>query len=154
MDPVLRRKLERIAWNHADGSRDDEERWSFLFRTEGAVSYNFFPLHALDGWEFDGDLDGLDLPWTAERMEEIEAGAALDEVELEQWRWAKCRALADGTDWTWVAWLVPLRVENEIAGYAAFLCSPEDNDPSLHGVFETQDEAEQALSGAGGLHAS
>src|SRR6476619_295898 len=102
MDPVLRQRLERIASNHAKGSRDNKEPWSFLFRTEGAVSYMFFPLSGLDDWEFDGDLDGLDLPWSAERIDEIEEGAAPNEVELEQWGLAKCRWLADGTDWTWV----------------------------------------------------
>jgi hypothetical protein len=153
MDPVLRRRLERIAWNHVKGSRDHEEQWSFLFRTEGAVSYMFFPLSGLDDWEFDGDLDGLDIPWSAKRIEEIEDGADLNDVELEQWRWAKCLALADGTDWTWIAWLVPLKIENQIAGYAAFLCAPEDA-PSLHGVFQTKDEAEQALSKEGALRAS
>lgn len=153
MDAVLRRRLERIAWNHAKGSQDHEEQWSFLFRTDGAVSYMFFPFSGLDDWEFDGDLDGLDLPWSASRIEEIEDGADPNDLELEQWRWAKCRALADGTDWTWTAWLIPLKVENQIAGCAVFLCEPE-GDPSLQGVFETQDEAVEALSKEGALHAS
>ena len=151
MDQITKRRLERIAWNHANSSRDHEENWSFLFRKEGAVSYSFFPLSGLDDWDFDGDADGLDLPWTPDRVEEIEAGADPTEAEFEQWRWAKCKSLADGTDWTWVVWIVPLRVEGEVAGYAAFLCSPDADDPSLHGVFPTCEDAERALSHEGAL---
>jgi hypothetical protein len=151
MDPIVRRRLERIAWNHANASRNHDEAWSFLFQTEGAVSYNYFPLSGLDCWEFDGDLDGLELAWPAERIEEIVEGADPDEKELDQWRWAKCRSLADGTDWTWIVWIVPLRVEGEIAGYAAFVSSSDDGDPTIKDVFQTREDAERTLSEEGVL---
>ncbi|WP_167480983.1 hypothetical protein [Mesorhizobium waimense] len=41
MDDVQRRRLERIAWNRAAATGDDEERWSFVFKTPGAIGYFF-----------------------------------------------------------------------------------------------------------------
>jgi hypothetical protein len=38
MDLADRQKLERIALDRLLASADDEEQWSFVFRTEGAVS--------------------------------------------------------------------------------------------------------------------
>ena len=86
MDESTKRRLERIAWNHANSSRNHEENWSFLFRKEGATSHDFFPLPGLDDWDFDGDVDGLDLPWTPERDLGIERSqdGNFSEIDLER----------------------------------------------------------------------
>src|SRR5437016_1975551 len=78
-------------------SADDEEQWSFLFRTEGAVNLLYCPWSATEDYEFDGDIEGLDLPWSPDRRRLIEDGEATpDDEELRQWQRAKALELAGG----------------------------------------------------------
>jgi hypothetical protein len=152
MDPAQHRRLEDLAMQRLQATRLDEEQWSFLFRTEGSLGLVYCPWPVLDDWEFDGDLDGLELPWSDERIEEIEEGDDPTEAELAEWRRAKCRQLADGSDWAVPAWIVPLWLNEQVAGYALFLCLGDDDDqPHLEGIHETVAEARAALAAQGAI---
>ncbi|RWM17825.1 hypothetical protein [Mesorhizobium sp.] len=151
MDDIQRRRLERIAWNHAASTRNDEERWSFAFKTPGAVGYFFCPFSEIA--EFDGDLDGLNLSWEPERVTEIEDGGDLTPEEFAEWRRAYCdQQVEAGADSIWPVWIVPIRLEGQIADYATFLSQQED--PSLGGVYDTIEQAEKVLSEQGALKRS
>jgi hypothetical protein len=52
-----------------------------------------------------------------------------NEEELRQWRRAMCSKLAQGSDWCWIAWIVPLWLDKAIAGYALFVIRPDDDAP-------------------------
>ncbi|TPN41376.1 hypothetical protein [Mesorhizobium sp. B1-1-6] len=151
MDTVQRQRLERIAWNRATATRNNDERWSFLFRTQGRIGYFFCPFPAVD--QFDGDLEGLNLSWKSRRVAQIDAGADLTSEEYGEWRRAYCdRQVETGADGVWPVWIVPIRLEGQIAGYATFLC--QQDDPSLGGVYETIEQAEAVLSEQGALKRS
>jgi hypothetical protein len=154
-----RGKLARLALERLDATADDEEQWSFLFRTRGSVDFLYCPWSVTEEWEFDGETEGLDLPWSPARMELIRRGEAdPNEEELHQWRRAKCRKLAPGSDWCWIAWIVPIRIKRKIAGYALFVSasySDADVPPMLQGVFDTFEQAKSALTDEGAVaHAS
>jgi hypothetical protein len=155
LDAAVRKQLENLALEGLAASADDEEEWSFLFRTQGAVSLIYYPWSEVEDLEFDGGVDGLDLPWTPERLDLIKRGkAAPDEEELRQWREATCRQLAAGTEWSCVAWIVPLVIDQKTAGYALFLVESHDPDdpPELAGIFDTPDNAQAALAVAGAIY--
>ena len=138
-----------------NATADNEEPWSFCFRTEGCVGLQYCPWSVTEDWEFDGETQGLDLPWSAERRDRISRGEDdPTEEELQQWRHAMCRKLAAGSDWCWIAWIVPLRIDQDIAGYALFVGSlagaPEDA-PDLRGVFDSVEEAEAKLATEGSV---
>ena len=105
------------------------------------------PYSAIENWDFDGELEGLILPWTPERLNLIKEGKAdPNEEELGQWRRAMCRQLAAGSDWCRPAWIVPLTVKRKVAAYALFLCNAdEDLDPYLEGGFDSFEDAKAAL---------
>src|SRR5262249_42657393 len=126
----------------------DRERWSYAWGGEGAVDFAYCPWSRYEHEEFDGWVMGLDLPWSAKRLRQIESGKAdPNEVELEQWRRARCRSDAEGDD-CWIAWIVPMREGNKIEAYALWLfdarAAPED-PPDLGGVFDSVDEAKAKL---------
>jgi hypothetical protein len=150
MEPATRGKLEELALERLDATADDEEQWSFLFRTDGAVDVPYCPWFVTEEWEFERDTEDLDLPWSAERRELIESGGDNPtEDELREWRRAMCRKLAPGSDWSWAAWIVPLWIEDKVAGYAAFLVDASgdpDEAPILEGIFDSIDEAKAALA--------
>jgi len=155
LDTATRKKLERLALERLAATRDDEEQWSFLFRTEGAGYLNYCPWSVAEEEDFDPNIPGLSLPWTPERLEALRRGEAdPDEEELRQWRQALCLQLAtSGSDWCSVAWLVPLAIDRKIAGYALFLCEPGDADetPRFAGVFDCAEDAEAALDVEGAV---
>jgi hypothetical protein len=110
MNSLMRERLRKFALGELEKTKDDTEEWSFLFRTEGSVSYFYSPWAAYEDEEFDGDVDQLDLPWTLERRDELTSGRANPtEKELQQWREASCRWASNFTDWSYPAWIVPLR---------------------------------------------
>ncbi len=147
MDDVQRRRLERIAWNHAANTRDNEERWSLAFKTAGAVGYFFCPFSEVS--EFDGDPEGLNLSWEPGRVAQIEDGGDLTPEEFAEWRRAYCDEQVEvGADSVWTVWIVPIRLE----GHATFLS--QHDDPTLGGVYETIEQAEAALSEQGALKRS
>ncbi|MGI6856309.1 hypothetical protein [Mesorhizobium sp. 1B3] len=143
-----------MATQRLQATRLDEEQWSFLFRTEGSLGLVYCPWSVLEDYEFDGDLDGLELPWSDERIEEIEEGDDPTEAELAEWRRATGRQLADHSEWAVPAWIVPIRLDEQVAGYALFLCLGEGEDePHLEGIHETVAEARSALAAQGAVAA-
>ena len=104
--------------------------------------------------DFDGNVTGLSLSWTPERTPLIESGKAdPNPEELLQWRQATARDWAANTERAHIAWIVPLWVRKKIKGYALFLCGDEgaglagdeDFSPELSAVFDTLEEAMDAL---------
>jgi hypothetical protein len=146
MDPATKARLEAFALEGLEATADDDERWSFLFRTEGALDFIYCPWETVE--EFDGDIEGLELSWSEERLEMIEGGEAEpNEKELAEWRQAKAQLLADDSEWSRVAWAVPLRIEGQVAGWALFLCEDDPDDaPILNGIFESAEDAKIALA--------
>ena len=154
MDADEKTALATIAIRRLRRTANDSERWSFAYRTEGAEGFIYCPWSTTIDWEFDGGVDGLELPWSADRKEKIASGNNdPTELELRQWREAKCRWAARGTDWSSPAWAVPLWIRGEIAGYALFLSEAPDPqaEPFLEGVYDTLDEAKSALLNVGAL---
>jgi hypothetical protein len=92
LDSADRQKLVEVA---LEPTADDDEKWSFVFRTRGAVCSLYCPWSVTEDWEFDGETEGLVLPWNPERLELIRRGEAdPNEEELQQWRRAQSRKLA------------------------------------------------------------
>jgi hypothetical protein len=66
-------------------------------------------------------LPGVVLPWTAGRLRAIESGVAdPNEVELQQWRDAMCRRVADAGEGDTV-WIVPVTDDLPPEAFAAFM---------------------------------
>jgi hypothetical protein len=155
VDPSRRTELEKLALERLHATAHDEEQWSYAFRTDGAVGFLYCPWFVTEGWEFDGETDELELPWRPERRQLIDRGGAEpDEEELRQWRRAKCRALADNTEYSWIAWAVPVRIEGATAGYALFVSGPDhdpDDAPILDGIFDSLEEVKAALAAEGAV---
>ena len=87
MDPSRRKELEKFALERLEATAHDQEQWSYAWGGEGAVDFTYCPWSQYEHEEFDGWVMGLDLPWSAERLRQIESGEAdPNEVELEQWR--------------------------------------------------------------------
>lgn len=147
LDLAVRKKLEKLALERLYATADAEEPWSFVFRTDGALCMSYCPWSETEDQEFDGEIEGLGLVWSPERLELIKRGEAdPTEEELHQWRRAKCRKLA--ADYHWFAWLTPLTINEKIAGYALFVGASEGDPyeaPILEGVFDSPEEAEAAL---------
>ncbi len=150
MNSLTRKRLQKFAFEELEKTKNDSEEWSFLFRTEGSVSYNYSPWAKYEDEEFDGEVDQLDLPWTHERKDELTSGRANPTLkELQQWREANCRRASNLTDGSHPAWIVPLRpLGQSIEGYALFLCEP---DPWLEGIYESAKEAKVALKRIGAV---
>ena len=152
MDTSERNRLEKLALERRNASAADVEQWSFLFRTEGAVEFSYCPWSETEDLEFDGSIDGLDLPWSPDRIRLINSGEAdPDEDELIQWQQAKCGKLAKDLE-AWMVWVVPIIIEGAIAGYALFLGhsnDDQDDAPGLEGVFDSVAEAISTLEAKG-----
>lgn len=147
MNDEERKKLETIALERLLASGDGDEKWSFLFRTVGSAGLICCRWVTTEDWEFDGEIAGLSLPWPQGRLGQIAANSEFTTDELVQWRRAKCQQLAAGSDWSTPAWIVPLRTENSINGWALFLCEgPVDAAPCLMGVFDGLEDAGAALN--------
>ena len=107
MHPSRRRELEKIAWERLRATAHNNGRWVYAWGGEGAVCFSYCPWSKFKDEDFDGAVHGLDLPWTAERLRQIESGEVdPDKLELRQWRVAKCRRAADAGE-AWVAWVTP-----------------------------------------------
>jgi hypothetical protein len=82
----------------------------------------------------------------------LNENATLTEAELLQWQRAKCHDLVKESDWCSVAWIVPLRTNNEVKAWALFLCPiQEELSPYLDGIFLTCEEAIKALKALGAV---
>ena len=158
MDEAIRAKLEARAWEQLLATAEDDSQWSFATETEGAVSFMYCPWSATEEWDFDHTIKVPDLPWSQERRELITRGVAEpSEEELAQWRRATCHWIARGTDWTWSAWVVPLRSGDRIDGYVAFVFSPSDDPdepPVLQGIYESVEMARAGLAAEGAIGGS
>ena len=142
------RDLARLAQQQLEATRDDEEQWSFLFRTPGSTSLAYCAYSVTEDEAFDGELEGLDLPWEQARIDHVAGGGVeLTSDELHQWRRAKCRLMSRGSDFASIAWVVPLQPRDLIEGYALFLSETDDPEasPILEGVFPTAEAATDAL---------
>jgi hypothetical protein len=60
LDTKKRKRLAKLARERLEATAKDDEEWSFLFRTPGAVSLLFCPWSVTDDWEFDGTIEGLE----------------------------------------------------------------------------------------------
>jgi hypothetical protein len=153
MDPSRRKQLEQLACQRRDATAHDDERWSFLFNTEGSVGFSYCPWSYPADDEFDGSDKRLCLPWKPERLQLLSSGQAepTDE-ELRQWREARCRILAQ--EGRWFAYIVPLEIDEQTAGYALFVGFADgdpDEVPILKGVFDSFPEAKAALAAEGSI---
>jgi len=125
LDLADREKLEKLALERLYATADDDEPWSFVFRTDGALSMNYCPWSETEDWEFDGEIEGLGLPWSPERLKLIKRGEA-----------------------------DPTEEELQIAGYALFVGASEgdpDEAPMPEGVFDSLEEAKAALTEKGAV---
>jgi hypothetical protein len=141
-----REMLERLAMDLKANSKDG---WSFV-ETEGTVTFGF--CRWVEEEEWDGDVETVRSLWRPERLTLIERGEAEpDEEELLQWQKAHCRTLADNEDFTSSAFVVPLRVDSNIAGYALFTGNHGLPDVVLvlEGVFESVEAAKLKLASEG-----
>jgi hypothetical protein len=147
-------ELKQFALEQADATADDDERYSFLFRTPGSLDFTYCSYSVTEDWEFDGAIEGLDLPWDQARIDTFRnSDVELTPEELRQWRRAKCRSLAAGSDWSSFAWVVPLRPAGDVEGYALFLYGGEDPEvpPNLEGVYLTAEAAVSVLRRLGAV---
>ena len=132
---------------------DDEEPWSFLFRTNGSICLTYCPWSEVEDYPYDRRMRGLDLPWSPERRKLIEAGdAEPNEEELLQWRRALAKQTATESEDMVLIWIVPLAHGPAIDGFAAFAVGGgegPDDPPVLEGVFESMDEARNTLAEKG-----
>jgi hypothetical protein len=59
---------------------DDEVRWSFVFCTDDTYWLFYCPWADAEDWEFDGEIDGLELPWRPERVRANQIHTSLPEI--------------------------------------------------------------------------
>ena len=108
MDADEKTALATIAIRRLRRTANDSERWSFAYRTEGAEGF----IYCRGQQPLSGSLmvGSTDSNWRGVRIEKKIASGNSDptELELRQWREAKCRWAARGTDWSSPAWAVPL----------------------------------------------
>jgi hypothetical protein len=152
LEPSDRKKLEELALQRLMATADDaNDPWSFLYRTEGSNNVGYCSWDAGDSAMFDRDLEGLDLPWTPERLDLIKRGEAEPtQEEARQWVEAHCRKMLMNDDEAIEsAYIVPLWIDGKIAAYALFLSGDSDypyDAPAFRGVFETVEEAKAAVA--------
>jgi hypothetical protein len=147
--------LEKFALEQLEATRHNDEAFSFLFRTEGSFDVFYCDHSTVEELDSVGDLEVLDLPWDKARIEFLSNSEAeptpadLTPEEVGQWRHAKCQRILRGEDYDdpKIAWVVPLRPEDVIEGYALFKIWSEEPDepPALWGVFPTAEAAITAL---------
>jgi hypothetical protein len=156
MDDLTRLRLQKHAADQLERSRHDEEQWSFLFRTPGAIDLLYCPWTVVADWEFDGDLSLIADQLSNDRRQRIEKGVELlNEAELVLLRKRKCEEYANGSDWSQVAWIVPLSEGAEVIAWALVLCPIDgDIDPFVSDVYESIAAAIKALELEGALNQS
>lgn len=151
---IIRKRLQELALERLQATANDYEPWSLLVRTDGAVSFTYCPWSATEDREFDGDTENLNLVWSRSRMRLINRGGYPNKKELREWRQAKCRQLAADPDWCWIAWIVPVKFEEKVAGYALFMVpsyNGHDHGPILAGTFHSFDKAKASLMARGAV---
>ena len=153
MDDLTKLRLRKHAAEQLERSRHDEEQWSFLFRTPGAIGFLYCPWTVVEDWEFEGDLSLIADQLSTDRRQRIERGVdSLTEAELLRLRKRKCEEYAAGSDWSQPAWIVPLSEGAEVIAWALVL-SPDDGglDPFISDIYESLAAAIKALESEGAL---
>jgi hypothetical protein len=88
VDSSRRDELARIALREPEASSASEsgEPWGNAWGTEGAVSFSYCPRSKYDDEEFWCSSPTLNLPWSTERIDQLDTGAAdPTESELQPW---------------------------------------------------------------------
>jgi hypothetical protein len=157
-------EIEAIAIRRLAESENDEEEWSFVFRTPGSEKRWYFSVDEIDGWEFEPEMtDFPGLTWAKERKEMLSSCEDdPTESELNEWQIAKAKwGIQKGDEGASQAFVVPVIVdilslkvgpiEKEvpvIAGYVNVDCGPMIDafrEPGTEGAFRTKEEAFEAL---------
>ncbi len=152
MTPGQRKKLAEFAREQLLASAHDKDQWSFAWAREGCVGGNSYcPWSLTEEWDFDGDLEGLEVPWSKERIAAIERNEAdPNEEELHQWRRATGIERARSGH-ALIVWLAPVEVDR-LSGYAVFLGNAEGapEDPlMLEGIYDTLEQAKKSVLSKG-----
>lgn len=156
MDQEARDALMGLAQSLLDETQDDEEPWSFVYRTPGALGGTWYAWERTDDvvaedWVFD-DLVGR---WPPDRLEQVRTGE--QEPTDEEWhqiREAMCRLLANNAEVGNVFWITPIDSPGGHSGYVLFRDSVNDDPevpPMVDGVFESQEDALQYLRALGAI---
>ena len=134
-------------------TKDDEEEWSYLFRTEGSGCVLWYPSEKVEDEDFYWEAREMEGLWSKERIEAIGAGRATPNGdELKIWRAQLCQRNADNTDYAYAVWTVPVSLDGGTSGYAMFLCEPDAyRTPELRGVFSSVEVAHACLRDEGAL---
>jgi hypothetical protein len=73
-----RRELQDLACERLFATKDDEEQWSFLFRTKEHRTFYFIPHDQTDSYDFDPDyydINNSNLDWSLERKQELSSAS-------------------------------------------------------------------------------
>jgi hypothetical protein len=140
------KKIYKLALQRMRESKGDD--WGFIYQTPGAINLSCCFFDSFQ--DFDGIYEDIGLPWSEEKMREIDSsGRDLTLEEFNEWRIRKCLESAINCDESAATvWITPVEIDSEIASYAVFVvnngCAPED-EPSVWGVFVTVEDALRAL---------
>jgi hypothetical protein len=148
MDSSTRERLKEIA-ERGLAETYDEEQWSFVNRC--SKSYVWCPWEEVQDLEYDGDPSSIEDQLSPERFEQLDEDSSTDltESELELWRRAQAEQYAKGSDWEWLAWIVPISDQESGAKGLALFITPAYGDPDipprLVDVFDSLKKAEKYL---------
>jgi hypothetical protein len=156
METSRRKWLEQVAVSRLTANADNP--YDYLWGEGADVAGQWCRWSEYEAEDFTGQIESLDLPWAAARIQEIENGAPLESAELAQWRRAMCFwHVKHRTDHGLMAWIMPVRTDSRtIEAYAVWLDlignpASTAEDITLFGIFESTDEARAALSAGGAL---
>ena len=152
--------IEETALKCLLATQHEEEQWSYLFRTEGNNELWYYTEDDIEEIEIEievevelNDFEELFFSssenLSAERLAGIKSGnyepslAELTELKCQVGRWR----LEQGFDDASQAFIVPVSVDSQIAGYAFFDCGRIDGfyDPNLIGAYHHISEAKLAV---------
>ena len=144
MDVEKTQKLTEAALHRMSECGEDEEQWGFIYNTVGATNYSCCFFHAFS--EFDGVIEGLLLPWSYEKIDEIVKGNLdIAPEDFKEWQRTRCMyAVSNGDESAASVWITPLEIERDITGCAVFISShggTAEDEPALWGVFDTVEKA-------------
>ena len=148
--------LERLSEPSLDGEYwYESDRWSFL-SSDIAIGYCPFVDASLEN--FNGEIEGLGLPWSQKRIDAIESGEEEpNQIELQQWVNAHARYCAKNNMFTHSAFIVPIKsIDESLQGteVALFVGNHEgdaEEPPGLEGVFDSAEDAESHLRTKGAI---
>ena len=147
--------LEETAAKCLYATQNDEEQWSYLFRTEGNEEFWYYTTDDLEdleiqvadyGQDFFADFDNQRLAQIS-NSEDEPSPEELSKLRKTVARWQ----LEQGYDDASQGFIVPVSVGSGIAGYAVFDCGRIDsfNDPALVSAHYSMEEARKAARDLG-----